>query len=160
VAFLAAALAALLSLGKSQLDGLALFELGDAWSVAVLGDPGFEVGQVLFYEVRREGRAVLGPTSFGLWFPRGELDFQLVRARGGNVVAVTEAESPRVVLVICDLQSGQHWPPCCGQGETHDRATADPLLEALREAHPQTGYILNAGDAGSRVGLYYAGRFP
>ena len=76
------------------------------------------------------------------------------------MVAVTEAESPRVVLVICDLRSGRHWPPSSGQGEAHDRATAGCLLEALRHAHPEMGYILNADDVGSRVGLYYPGRFP
>ena len=116
-------------------------------SIVILGDTYYDNGRKLFYQVK-VGEKVLVDRSFIC----SQLDegvehsgFQIVTARGGNLVAVFQESKPESIIVLHDFASRQTWPAVLSDSEshveTHNRGNS--LLASLQQEHPNLKLKLN-----------------
>lgn len=102
----------------------------------------YEQSRGLHFELYHLGKQIRAKRHLGHTFePTSTLQFQLVTAAKGNVVALVEASAPRIVLAIYDCRDQSIWPDSNARSLEAEFDVAHRLIDELQRDHPAITFI-------------------
>jgi hypothetical protein len=100
------------------------------------------------------GKRRTNRTFFGWWTEyAGNLQLQVYRSDDGQIVAIVDAASPELALIVYDFGSGYAWPAYEGSDEAEVDRRGRILLQRLKESGGPQFLELSIDGVGARVGL-------
>jgi len=120
------------------------FNLGNGRSIAILASEHLEVTQSFYYQVMVERKIVVPLMMVCVGIDRGQLKFNTLTAKNGDLIGIFEEHGPQEILAIHDFEANTTWPGTIADGgpERYQQHGAR-LLEELQSEHP--GLILKLG---------------
>jgi len=116
---------------------IATFDLGKQRSIQILASEYIEVTQSIYYQVKVDGKVVIPLFMICSTLDHGQLDFQALLARDGDLVGVFEKELPQEILVVHDFKTNASWPRVLSYNSTDEYYQfGAALLKQLQAEHP------------------------
>ena len=113
------------------------FDLGKGRSIEILASKYMEVSQSFYYQVKVDQKIVIPLFRMCSGHDSGQLKFETLLAKQGDLVGIFEQKYPQEILVIHDFRSNASWPRMLegykSQAEYEQYGAA--LLKELQSEH-------------------------
>ena len=128
-----------LSLSCTDLSGeyeIANFDLGKGRSIEILASEDAEVSQSFYYQVKVDRKIIVPLVMICVGHDRGQLKFNTLLAKDGDVVGIFEQKHPQEILAIHDFKLNATWPGLLSDNKsTEFRQSGTLLLRELQTEH-------------------------
>ena len=118
-------------------------------SIVVLTHDDYEISRGIYYQVRI-GQETVVSTSLICNAAKdpNSLNYKILSASGGNLIALYEETNPERILALHDFNKGRSWPQGAPDEWTDDiNSRGGELLKQLQQEYPNSHFKLNGGAA-------------
>lgn len=144
-------LAMFLSLSCTDLSGqyeITKFDLGKGRSIEILASEDAEVTQSFYYQVKVDRKIAVPLVMICVGHDRGQLKFNTLLAKEGDLVGVFEQKHPQEMLAIHDFKLNATWPGLLSDTKsTEYKQSGTLLLKELQAEHQNIQLQLAEGRA-------------
>jgi hypothetical protein len=126
---------------------------GAGRSIVILTHDDYEISRGIYYQVKI-GEEMVVSTCWICTAAKdpNSLNYKIVSALDGNLVAVYEETNPEKILALHDFSTGRSWPQCAPDEWTRDANNrGETLLEQLQQEYPNSNFRLNDGACGIKI---------
>lgn len=149
IGLLALTLLALSACESNRQYVLQRLDVGDNRSILILADVAGEISTGIYYQVKVGEEMVVSTCRIcGAAKDLDLLNFKILSAAGGTLVALYEETDPERILALHDVSRGRSWPrgaPSEWSSDIDNRG--EELLKQLRQEYPNSNLRLSGGGA-------------
>ena len=149
LSFFALTLAAVSSCAWDREYVLQRLPAGDNRSLIVLAESAAEISTSIYYQIRIGDETVVSTCRIcGAAKDPDSLNFKILSASSGNLIALYEETDPERILALHDFSRGKSWPrgaPDEWDDDINNRG--ERLLEQLQQEYPNSNLRLSHGAA-------------
>lgn len=129
---------------KGQYD-IAKFEVEPRRSIEILASYDVEVTKSFYYRVRVDGKIVVPISMICAGHDNGQLKFNTLTAKSGELVGIFEQRYPNEILALHDFSSNRTWPEARDKSLGESYQIRDELLEELQREHKDVEFKEGVG---------------
>ena len=118
-------------------------------AIVIMTDDDYEVSRGIYYQIRVGQETVVYTSRIcSAAKDPGSLNYKILSASGGNLVALYEETNPERILALHDFSKGRSWPQGAPDEWTDDiNSRGAELLKQLQQEFPNSSFKLNGGAA-------------
>jgi hypothetical protein len=119
--------------------------VGHSKSIIILADSAAEISTGIYYQVKIGEETVVSTSRIcGAAKDVDSLNFKILSASGGNLIALYEETNPERILALHDFSKGRSWPRGAPEEWSRDISNrGENLLEQLQQEYPNSNFRLN-----------------
>jgi hypothetical protein len=116
-------------------------------SIVILTHDDYEVSRGIYYQVKIGEETVVSTCRMcNAAKDPNSLNYKIVSALDGNLVALYEETNPERILALHEFSTGRSWPQGAPDEWSRDIDNrGETLLEQLQQAYPNSNFRLNGG---------------
>ena len=112
------------------------FDLGKGRSIEILASNDAEVSQSFYYQVKVDQKIIVPLVMICVGHDRGQLKFQTILAKDGDLVGIFEQKHPEEMLALHDFKLNATWPGSLSDSNsTQYKQSGTLLLKELQAEH-------------------------
>ncbi len=120
------------------------FSIGENHRVEIYHIPDLEGFRAEFH--LRQGRKIVHKETFyGAAWPRWQKPYQAVTESKSRLVALVRVDEPRIILVLCNFESGECWTGY------NDRQELQRNFTQFQQGFPNTFYALYGTEEAAKI---------
>ena len=124
------------------------FDLGKGRSIEILASEDAEVSQSFYYQVKVDGKTIVPLVMICVGHDRGQLKFNMLAAKDGELIGIFEQKRPQQMLAIHDFKRNATWPGVLSPDQEADfKMSGGLLLRDLQTEHQNKQLTLADGQA-------------
>ena len=123
--------------------------VGENRSIIILAETAAEISTAIYYQVK-VGEEIVVSLCVICYAAKDvdSLNFKILSASGGNLIAAYEETDPERILLIHDFSSGESWPRGADwESNPQKKSRGVRLLERLQREHLNSNLKLNPGES-------------